>query len=530
MKTPNPLQKEILLISPPRPARAITRKGVIFCPQPYAVGMASLAVHTLYAALNEDSPLPWERAFLPPIQDSKHPRAICSIETGTPLSEFAVIAITSSYELDWLAIPQALAQSGIPPLRAERRPPEAYPLIIVGGAAISTSPLPLAEIYDAAYIGEIEPVLPLLRQALACSHREETLEQLAAVPGFFVPALAPKEWASLRLPRRYACCLDNFDTTSVILSPATEFPNRFLIEIGRGCGRSCRFCLARQIYWPLRWRSLPRILEAVQFGRQYTSDIGFIAAAVSDYPHIEKLCEALEALPPDLSFSTSSLRLESAPLSLLSLLARRGQKTATFAPEAATERLRQAIGKALSEEELFAAVQRAVASGLKRLRLYFMLGLPAETQADRQAIGELARQLHKAFPKMKFQFSLSAFAPRPHTPFELMPFAPLRHLRLWLSQAQRALWNIPNIEVSVDSARWAAMQTALARADHRLGIALSLHFPSSYREFVNCLAAEGLNIEALLGAPAEKDFLPWKIVDPKGIAEDLSQYKKIKKE
>lgn len=516
--------KEKILIPPP--ARTATQRGVIFCPQPYALGMASLAVHSLYTLLNENSPLSWERAFLPPSIAAKRHGAICSVETGTPLSDFAVIAITSSYELDWLAVPQALAQSGIPPLRAERKPPEAYPLIIVGGAAISTAPLPLAEIYDVAYIGEIEPVLPLLRQALACSQREETLEHLAAVPGFFVPALAPEEWARLRLPRRYAGCLDDFDTTSAILTPEAEFPNRFLIEIGRGCGRSCRFCLARQIYWPQRWRSLSRIIEAVQFGRQYTPDIGFIAAAVSDYPHIEELCEALEALPPDLRFSTSSLRLESAPWRLLSLLARRGQKTVTFAPEAATERLRKAIGKALSDEELFAAVQRAVTSGLKRLRLYFMLGLPTETQEDRQAIAKLAQQLHKAFPTMKFQYSLSAFAPRPHTPFERMPLAPLRHLRLWLSQAQRALWNIPNIEVSLDSARWAAMQTAFARADHRLGLALARHFPSSYREFVNCLAAEGLDIEALLGEFPEESFLPWKVVDPRGIAEDLPYDKK----
>lgn len=478
-------------------------------PQSYAVGMSSLATHTLYGGLN-DAEMRWERAFVDPARDSTRQPQLCSLETHTLLRDFDVIAITSSFELDWPAIPAALEAGGVPPLRQER---QCRPLIIAGGPAISAAPLPLSDLYDVAYIGEIEPVLAELKEALLSGSPQETLERLAEVPGFFVPELHT-ELRPQMLKRGCARDLDAFDTTSVMLTPEAEFSDRFLIEMGRGCGRSCSFCLARRLYRPLRWRSVERVIDAVRRGLQHTDDFGLVAAAVSDYPQLDELCAGLVTLSPQLRVSTSSVRMESATPAFLRLLAAGGQRTVTYAPEAATERLRTAIGKNLPDEEIFAAIDRAAAAGLSRVRLYFMIGLPTETGSDRMAIADLAQRLTSAFPTMYFRLNVGAFSPRPHTAFEYQPLPPLRDLRNWLSQVQRSLRAMPHLEVSTDSARWAAMQAAMSRADHRLGLAFANHPPMAFSDLMGSFAAEGMDFDALIAAPDESSFLPWKVVDP----------------
>ncbi|MEI6503617.1 MAG: radical SAM protein, partial [Armatimonadota bacterium] len=293
-----------------------------------------------------------------------------------------------------------------------------------------------------------------------------------------------------------------------------EFADRFLVEIGRGCGRSCSFCLARQVYKPLRWRSPEKVLAAVRRGLQWTNDFGLVAAAVSDYPGLDDLCRDLGALSPGLRVSTSSVRMETASLPFLQLLANGGQRTVTFAPEAATERLRREIGKNLPEHELFDAIERAMQAGLSRVRLYFMVGLPTETDDDRAEIAALAARLTQAFPATHFRLNAGAFSPRPHTPFEKLPLPPLRELRNWLSQVQRSLRGLPRVEVATDSARWAAMQAALSRSDARLGLALARHRPRAFTDLVSALAAEGLDFEQLIAAQDDSTRLPWKVVNP----------------
>lgn len=484
-------------------------RGVILYPQSYAVAMSSLATHTLYAGLNDEE-MRWERAFMDPARDSTRWTRVCSLESHTSLRDFDVIAITSSFELDWPAIPAALEAGGVCPLREGRR---GQPLIIVGGPAISAAPLPLSALYDAACIGEIEPVLVELKRALLAGSPQETLQRLSEIPGFYVPEVHT-ELQPQSLKRRCARDLDAFDTTSVVLSPEAEFADRFLIEMGRGCGRSCSFCLARRLYRPLRWRSLERIIEAARRGLAHTHDLGFVAAAVSDYPQLDEFCAELSALSPQLRVSTSSVRMESATPAFLSLLAGGGQRTVTYAPEAATERLRQAIGKHLPDDEIFGAVERAATAGLTRIRLYFMVGLPTETGSDRMAIADLAQRLTSAFPTLHFRLNVGAFSPRPHTPFEYEALPPLRDLRNWLSQVQRSLRGLPHVDVSTESARWAAMQAAMSRADERLGLALVNHPPLAFSELVESFAVEGLDFETLTAAPDQGGFLPWKVVDP----------------
>lgn len=486
-----------------RPASSATVRGVVLFPGPYHIGMSSLAVHSLYALLNTER-IACERAFV------AAPRTpLFSLETNTLLRDFDFVAITSSYELDWLGLPHVLAASGIPPRREKR---SRGPLVLMGGPAITASPLPLSELYDAALVGEVEPVVAHVHAALLASDAGACLEQLAGVPGFYVPELHGYP-APGTLRRRCAPDLDAFETASVILTPHSEFADRFLVEMGRGCGRACAFCLARRAYRPLRWRSLPCLLNTIGRGLTHTLDLGLIAATVSDYPYLDEFCRELVRLSPELRLSTSSVRLESASLSFLALLARGGQRTVTYAPEAATERLRRRIGKPITDEELFAAVERAVATGLNRLRLYFMVGLPGETDEDREAIRTLATDLVQKFPGAHFRLNIGAFSPRPHTPFECQAMADPRTVQGWITALDRALRPVRRVEVSAGSAREAAVQCLLSRGDERVLEALCAlpdEGPGTALRGLRPLAGRELE---LLGPRGATDPQPWKVVD-----------------
>jgi radical SAM superfamily enzyme YgiQ (UPF0313 family) len=484
---------------------------VVLFPGSYHLGMSTLATHTLYRLLN-DGDLACERAFA----DGSQPfLPLRSLETGARLRDFDFIAIPSSYELDWPLIPAALAGSGIPARRDDRRGDD--PLVLMGGPALTAAPLPMQPIYDAAFIGEVEPAIGELRQALLQPNREARLEGLAAIAGFYVPELhdAPGP-RSLR--RQCARDLNAFATCSVILTPHTEFASRFLVEVGRGCGRGCSFCLARQAYQPLRWRSVDHLLDTIRPGLEHTRDVGLIAAAVSDYPDLSGLCTGLEELSPDLRVTTTSVRMESATPEFLALLARGGQRTVTFAPEAATEDLRRHIGKTLADADLLAAVERALSTGLSRIRLYFMVGLPGETPEDRQAIISLGQRLSASFPRTRFQFNVGAFSPRPHTPFEHAPVTDPGVLQDWITVIARGLQGVKRVEVSPGSGRQAALQAISSRAGALLGMALGdlAHdqvADPGYGVVLRALRARGLSPEDLLGPQEPTDDQPWKVVE-----------------
>jgi radical SAM superfamily enzyme YgiQ (UPF0313 family) len=488
-----------------RASPAPRKRGVLLYPNTYAVGMSSLATHTLYALLNADPDLSCERAFV----DSPGAESL-TLESGARLADFDFIAVTSSFELDWTVLPAVLTAGGVPPLQRDRSD---GPLVLVGGPAITAAPLPLSAIYDAAFIGEIEPVADDLRAALLEGSPAATLERLAATPGFYVPG-TQEPVAPRSLPRRCAASLEGFDTTSVILTPHAEFADRFLVEVGRGCGRGCSFCLARQVYSPARWRPLGQVMAALEQGLTHTRKVGLVAAAVSDYPELDGLCAGLKAIQPEVQISTSSVRAESASTPLLSLLAKGGQRTVTFAPEAATETLRRRIGKTMPEEALLAAVDRAQSAGLDRVRLYFMVGLPGETESDRAEIVALAERLQGAFTKVAFRLNVGVFSPRPHTPFEHERVPPLAELKSWLARLGKDLRRLPRVDASTESARYAALQCAFSRSDERLGVALAALTDRGFPAVAEAMMKQGLNLETLAGWQEDRPDQPWKVVDP----------------
>jgi len=448
-------------------------------PDTYSVAMSSLGFQTVYGQFNAFPTVVCERAFAEPAPDGHQP---ITIETQRPLSDFAVLAFSVTYELDYWNVIWTLSAAGLPPLAAHRD--RTHPLVIGGGPALTGNPEPLAEIFDAIVLGEAEPVLPglvaLLLEGIG-DDRRHLLKALACLPGVYVPALSdhgggggdgalgdqsPGARSQPQYPQRqYAADIDAFATTSVVLTRQTEFGDMYLIEVSRGCGRGCRFCLARSITGPVRERSPENLLAQAREGLKYRRKIGLIGAATSDYSRLGELLAGLRRLGARLG--VSSLRADSLTPELLQALVESGTRTVTLAPEAGTEALRQRIGKGITERHLRRAAELCRACRVPELKLYFMIGLPGETEADVSAIAALAQEMAR-LSGCRTTVSVAPFVPKKQTPFQDMPMLEVPALKQRLSLLQRAC-RAAGLGYKAESAEWAAVQYRLAQGDRRLG-------------------------------------------------------------
>ena len=305
---------------------------------------------------------------------------------------------------------------------------------------------------------------------------------------------------------------DEHQTASTILTPDTEFANRFLMEVGRGCPRGCRFCLAGHIYRPLRQRSVAALLRMADAGLQHTSRIGLVGASLSDYRHLDELVDALRAREAEIS--TSSLRAESVTPALLQALADSGQRQITVAPEAATPRLRRLLGKPTPEERFADVVQMGLACGIRAFKLYFMIGLPTETDDDAIAIADCLRRLETAAPGARLSAAVSAFVPKPHTPFQWAPMPDVDVLDRRLRALRKAFKPL-RADLAVDSPRWAYIQAVLSRGGRELGEVLCTAHENgaNARAFLRALRQHGLDPDAPFAACSSLDMpLPWDVV------------------
>jgi len=485
------------------------RVALLF-PSDYAVGMANLALQSLYRLLNAHGDVLCERVFYPgiPEQDRRRDDTLRSLEHDTALGAFDVIAVTSSFELDWLNIPAALAEGGVPVLAAERT--RHSPIVIVGGPTITANPQPLAPIADALFIGEVEPVVgPLLELLLTHDRssqqgREALLEGLAGIGGFYVRELEQ----DLPIPRIALSDLDAVPTTTEVLSPHSEFPSTFLIETGRGCPRGCRFCLARRIYAPLRTRSAEAILASAREGLVHTDRIGLVGAAVADHPEIERIATEIVAMGGRVT--TSSLRAEGVTPALLEALAAGGQRTITLAPETADPELAQVIGKRIDYDTVRDAVAMAAGVGLTDVKLYFMLGLPGETdEAVEHTVGFVER-LEADVPGIHVTVATGALVPKPHTDFECIAMPDPSQLQRRMKRLGKALRARTRANVRASSARWSAVQTVLGRGGRELAPVLIAAAGGGPGDFERALRDAGLTIEEYLAE--QTDALPWDVV------------------
>lgn len=494
-------------------------------PNSYYVGMSSLALQILYRAFNARPDVVAERVFWDSsTQEDQTPPA--SLESQTFARDFAVWAFTVPFEMDYFNVVAMLRQAGVPLLAQERAAEDGWPLLIAGGPALSMNPEPVAPFFDAIVIGEAEELLPQLIDLLAeslvsgsgfgRSEKERLLDALDRLPGVYVPERVVPAPGGRRIERLWVRDLQAFEPVSSLYTPDTEFAQMHLIEIARGCGRGCRFCLAGYLYRPPREQPVERIVGWAKEGmarRGAAGDqnrgIGLVSAAVSDHTQIDLIADELQAMGARIS--VSSMRTDPISLPLLRALAGSGAQTLTIAPEAGSERLRTVINKTQSESDLLGAVALAQELNFPHLKLYFMIGHPSETDDDIQAILDLTLKARLLF-KRHITINATPYVPKAHTPFQRVGMTPARTLKARQERLRRALAR-HGVSVHVDSPELAEIQAVLARGDRSLAPVLGEVPELSVRVFYTALARHGLDAQEYLAARPDDAFLPWDVVE-----------------
>lgn len=526
------LAEEINLL--PEESRGKAYSAVLAYPNTYKVGMSNLGFHSIYALLNQEPDIQCERVFLPDREDEEEYRrtntTLFSLESQTSLNHFDILAFSLSFELDYLNLLKIIELGKIPVFSKERN--SNHPLIIAGGPCAFFNPEPLAEIVDIFFIGEGEKMvvtacqkyIQLLEQGVT---REEILLSLAQLPGVYVPSfyhpiyqqdgtlevierLAP---VPEKVERQWIRDLDEYKTTSVILTPNTQFGDMYLLELSRGCGRHCRFCMAGFSYRPPRCRSLAKVWEMAREGLAYREKLGLVGAAISDYPWIDELCRRIREKKGKIS--VSSLRVDSLSETLLDTLLISGNRTVTIAPEAGSERLRRVINKGVTEEDILKALVVFNQYGIQQIKLYFMLGLPSETLGDLEEMIDLARKVRDGLSskgKKKVTLGVTPFVPKPFTPFQWEPMARATDLEEKMDYLKKTIRKEKGLELNFESPRWSIIQGLLSRGDRRIGKVLveAYRQGGGYQNWLKELKKQGLELEFYLYRERNKEeIFPW---------------------
>jgi len=466
-------------------------------PNTYAVGMSNLGFQTVYERLNALPDAVCERVFFPDPEDaeefSRTGTEPFSLESLRPLRAFDIVGFSVTYEGDYINVLRLLRMAGIPVRAADRGPGD--PLVLMGGVCAFSNPEPMAPFMDAIAVGEGEELVGEIAAAYAACRsstqeglRPAVIERLKLLQGIYVPAAyevsyAPGGTIEAVTPRepdvpalvvkRRLRDVNLFETRSILKTPKAEYGHMALLEVGKGCGRGCRFCLEGQVYRPVRHRSLEALRESVAQIAKESKRVGLVGACVSDYPWIGELMKMLEEYGVEVSIS--SLRADSLTEDLVASLQRGGHRTLTMAPEAGTERLRRVVRKVITDEQIYAACDLLRKYGIPNLKCYFMIGQPTETTEDVEAIPDLARRMldrlrvpgPDGHPFGKLTLSVSSFVPKPWTPFQWAPFDEPRDLEAKLEVIKSGARRI-QVRVVHENPREAGLQALLARGDRRV--------------------------------------------------------------
>ena len=517
-------------------------------PNTYGVGMSSLGFQLVYAMLGSEDNLVCERFFLPEKNES-----LRSVESQRPLIDFPIIFISISFEHDYLHLVQLLRMAGIPPLYSDRSPSvtPGQPLIICGGVATFMNPEPLAPFIDLFVLGEAEPVLPHLIEYLRKDHsqlaRSDLLLKLSRnLTGCYAPSLYTPQYDDGAL-RGYRSDHDLPDrvtksvlTESVVaahsqlLTPEAEFSEMHLTELGRGCSRGCRFCAAGFIYRPPRLWDGDAVVKGIKARFADVDRVGLLGMEMADSAALKQISNYLKESGCALSFS--SLRADRLSEELIELLAASALKSVAIAPDGSSERLRRVINKGLCEADLLSAAERLVMAGIFKLKLYLMIGLPSETDADLMEAVALVGKIKERIDPIgrergrltEIGISVNCFAPKPWTPFQYHPFGlsfPLKPMEIGsakdavdeLKRRQKILRNglasLANVHVQFDKPENVLFQAVLARGDRRLGPML-LTMADTGCSWKQAMKQHHLTVEEyVLRGWSETDWFPWYVLD-----------------
>jgi len=425
-------------------------------PSPYHVGMSSLGFQTIYREINLHDGAAAERCFLPEDVDAyQRTRTVpFTLESRRPLSSFPVLAFSVAYELEIAGFFTLLELSGIPQRRDERS--AAHPVILAGGPLTFSNPEPLEPFVDVLVQGEAEELIHTFLTLAAELGREELLTRLARTPGFKVPGRGGKSFhvakaSDAHLPAR-----------SQILTPNTELRSMFLIEPERGCSRGCHYCVMRRTTnGGMRTVPPERVLALVP---ESARRVGLVGAAVTDHPRIVELLAAL--VDSGREVGVSSLRADRLNQELVNTLRRGGAQTLTVAADGSSQRMRDLVDRKHSEEQILDAARFAKRAGMERLKVYNVIGLPLEGDADVDELIRFTVDLSKILPVV---LGVAPFVAKRNTPLDGAPFVGISEVERRLERLRRGLKG--RGEVRATSARWAWVEYMLAQSGPEAGLA-----------------------------------------------------------
>ena len=467
--------------------KGMVRVAAVY-PNTYHVGMSNLGFQSVYHILNRMDHIVCERVFLPD-PSKKAPKPPLSVESGRMLYEFDLIAFSVSFESDYLNILTILDMAQIPLLSMERD--NSHPFVMAGGVACFLNPEPISPFMDFFLLGEGEALLPeFFKKFDPSKDKKSFLLDMAKmikglyVPGFYKPTYnydgTLKEFYPVfdipeKIDRVYVKDVSRLETCTRIFTKDTAFKGTYLIETERGCPHGCRFCSAGFVYRPPRFRDFEFLKNQIISGGKITDKIGLVGTAVSDLPHIDKLC--LEADMRGIRLSFSSLRADALSIELLETLKTSRVKTATIAPDAGSEKMRRVINKGISENDILKAAENLIYRGIPNLRLYFMVGLPLEEDEDILAIIDLCKKIKDRFLSSsrtkgrigKITVSLNPFVPKPVTPFQWAYMDDIKNLKKKIKKIKDGTKRIANLNIFSDTPKQAYIQALLSRGDRKVG-------------------------------------------------------------
>jgi radical SAM superfamily enzyme YgiQ (UPF0313 family) len=532
------LAKEVGYVTKPHGGRL--RVALAF-PNTYWVGMSNLGFQTVYRLFNAEPNIVCERFFLPPKQElaelSATKTPLLTLESQTPVGDFDIVAFSVSFEWDYVNVLTMLRLAGMAPYAAQRT--ERDPLVVVGGAVTFVNPEPLAPFVDVVAAGEGEMLAPAIARACAAAaDRADLLQRLSRERGFYIPSFYEPQYAAdgtlagytassaapvdAPMPVRKAA----LKTTEAvdppvtsIFTPDTEFGSRFLIEVVRGCANLCRFCWAGYNYLPVRAFPTERILQLAQAARPYAGRAGLVSIALCDHPDIEHILTRLNEM--GYAVSPASLRLDDLTEPIVRLLRQSGEKTITIAPETGSDRLRRVINKTVTNDEILDRAELIFSSGIENLKLYYMIGLPTETDDDLIAIRDLTLQMRDRMMRHartrgqvgRIVASVNPLIPKPGTAYQWLPMEDPTATDAKIKRLRSLTAGIDNVFFNIKSERHSYYQALLSLGDRRVVPAIE----AAERNGQNWRAAvadAGVDADFFIFRDRSRDaFLPWDVID-----------------